>query len=126
MKTQTTKELAQSQVLDPRQERFVEAYCEASSPTFGNCYQSAIKAGYSDLTARNITHNRPKWYSETLGKREGLQPEHLIIKLSQLINDPGIATQHKLKAIDMLMRSNRMYAPTYQNAKLLKAQDVLD
>ncbi|HEY1645451.1 MAG TPA: hypothetical protein VGF75_03630 [Candidatus Saccharimonadales bacterium] len=119
-------ELVNADELDPRQLRFMALYLDPESLSFGNCYQSAIQAGFSDQTSRNLTHNKPKWYSETLGQVRGLQPEHLVLKLTQIINDPKEPTQYKLKAIDMLMRSNRMYAPTYQNNVFFKLQDVLE
>ena len=36
--------------------RFVKAYTDIDSTTFGNAYQSAIKAGYSPSYARVIGH----------------------------------------------------------------------
>lgn len=59
--------------LAPRRKRFIELYLDTSSSTFGNCYQSAIGAGFSDQTARNLTHNKPKWYSELVGQDDGMQ-----------------------------------------------------
>lgn len=41
--------------LDPRQKLCWESYINPKSETFGNAYQSAIKAGYEDATARQIT-----------------------------------------------------------------------
>lgn len=101
--------------LDPRQQKFIELYLSADSKTFGNCYQSAIKAGFSDLTARNLTHNKPNWYSETLGQMQGAEPEHLLLKLTDIMNSPVETTQNKLKAIDMLMKCKGMYQNTQHN-----------
>lgn len=41
--------------------RFVKAYIDIDSATFGNAYQSAIQAGYSPSYARVIGHYYPKW-----------------------------------------------------------------
>lgn len=115
--------------LPPRQQRFIEYYLDVSSTTFGNCYQSALRAGFTDLTARNLTHNKPAWYSEILGQVQGAQPEHLTLKLTGIMNDPSEPTQNKLKAIDMLMRCNGMYKPTHlTNVQLnrINIQNVLD
>ncbi len=111
--------------LDPRQRLFIALYCDTSSKTFGNCYQSAKKAGFSDLTARNLTSNKPQWYLEMLGQVRGMEPEHLVVKLSQIINNPREKTQNKLRAIDMLMRHNRMYEDTHRIHATLNIQDVL-
>jgi hypothetical protein len=115
--------------LDPRQKRFMSLYLNTDSVTFGNCYRSAIKAGFSDLTARNLTHNKPKWYSEILGQQQGVQPEHLLLKLTDIINDTGVSTQNKLKAIDMLMKHNGMYPAVSHNTlnlNRINIQSVLD
>ena len=112
-------------VLDPRQQLFIDLYCNTDSKTFGNCYQSALKAGYSHLTARNLMHLRPTWLSDSIGRLQGLEPEHLILKLTQIINNPHEKTQHKLKAIDMLMRHNRMYGVETQNNLQINIESVL-
>lgn len=40
---------------DPRQRKFQALYSDPKSLTFGNAMQSALKAGYSEAYARNIT-----------------------------------------------------------------------
>lgn len=95
--------------LDPRQSKFISLYCDSDSTTFANCYKSALGAGFSVQTARNLTHNKPVWYSETLGHMATIEPEHLSIKLISIMNDPLETTQNKLRAIDMLMKHKGMY-----------------
>jgi hypothetical protein len=114
--------------LDPRQKRFIDLYLDVDSKTFGNCYQSAIGAGFTDQTARNLTHNKPKWYSEIIGQSEGVQSEHLVLKLTEIINDKSETTQNKLKAIDMMMKYRGMYQNSTQVLQLNKIniQSVLD
>lgn len=114
--------------LDPRQEEFISLYLDTASVTFGNCYQSALKAGYSVETARNFMHNKPRWYSEIIGQTQGVQPEHLLLKLTDIINDSNETTQNKLKAINMLMKHNRMYPTPNNNIQLnrINIQTVLD
>jgi phage terminase small subunit len=41
--------------LDPRQKKCWESYINPNSKTFGNAYQSALSAGYSDASANQIT-----------------------------------------------------------------------
>lgn len=41
--------------LDPRQKLCWESYVNPKSETFGNAYQSALKAGYEEATAAQIT-----------------------------------------------------------------------
>jgi len=100
----------------------MELYIGVESDSFGNCYRSALGAGFSDQTARSLTHNKPRWYSEILGQNEGLQPEHLVIKLTDIVNDPNEATRNKLKAIDMLMKHKSMYPA--QNNHMLQLNKI--
>lgn len=112
--------------LDPRQERFIDLYFNADSPTFGNCYQSALKAGYTVETAKNLTHNRPKWLSEKLGQMHTIEPELLLLKLTNIINDSSEATQNKLRAIDMMMRHYRMFGVNSQTNVQINIESVLE
>lgn len=112
--------------LDPRQSRFFELYLDPQSPSFGNCYQSALQAGYTPETARNLTHNRPKWLSEKLGQTQTMEPELLLLKLTDIINDAGETTPNKLHAIDMMMKHYQMFGANNVLAVRLNIQSVLD
>lgn len=112
--------------LDPRQEKFLDLYFSVTSPSFGNCYQSAMRAGYTSETARNLTHNRPKWLSEKLGQMQTMEPELLLLKLTGIINDRAETTQNKLRAIDMMMKHYQMFGDKNVFAVQLNIQNVLD
>jgi phage terminase small subunit len=51
---------------DPRQTLFLTNYLDPKSETFSNAYQSAVKAGYSEEYATNITGQMPQWLSENI------------------------------------------------------------
>ena len=112
--------------LDPRQQRFIEHYLDANSPTFGNCLRSATRAGYSEQTARNLIHLRPAWLSEIIGQNATMEPADLLVKLAQIIDNRNETTQNKLRAIDMMMKHYQMFAPTSVTAVQLNIQSVLD
>jgi hypothetical protein len=115
--------------LDPRQQKFISYYLSSDSNTFANCYQSAIKAGFTNMTARNLTHNKPKWLSETVGQNQDIEPEHILIKLRDIMNAPEETTLNKLKAIDMLMKYKGMYQNTQHNIlefRKISIESVLD
>lgn len=112
--------------LDPRQERFLDLYLSADSSSFGNCYRSALSAGYSHETARNLTHNRPQWLSEKLGQMQKIEPELLLVKLTEIINSKHETTPMKLRAIDMMMKHYQMFGPSNLTAIQLNIQSVLD
>ena len=50
--------------LNPQAEIFTQFYLSPTSHTFMNARGSAIRAGYSEHYANNITVQRPKWYVE--------------------------------------------------------------
>lgn len=112
--------------LDPRQEKFLDLYFSVTSTSFGNCYQSALRAGYTNETARNLMHNRPKWLSEKLGQMQTMEPELLLLKLTSIINDRAETTQNKLRAIDMMMKHYQMFGANNLTAIQLNIQSVLD
>lgn len=52
--------------LNPQQIAFLSYYTNPQSETFGNAYQSAIKANYTEEYAKNITGQMPDWLSENI------------------------------------------------------------
>ncbi len=53
---------------DPRQALFLSSYIDPRSPTFGNAFQSALAAKYSEDYALAIKSQMPDWLSENLAK----------------------------------------------------------
>lgn len=52
--------------LNPQQELFLQSFLDPKSETFGNYTTSAIKAGFSEKYADNISALMPKWLDEAL------------------------------------------------------------
>ena len=79
-----------NEVLSPQQQLFIQNYLDPKSKNFGNALQSALTAGYSDATSKNITVNPPAWLSEVLGKsRKIVKAErNLDMALDGLLDDP--------------------------------------
>ena len=98
--------------LSPRQQSYVEAYMSPDSDSFGNAYKSATKAGYTDQTARNMTHLQPTWLSENIGQMAtmAISPEQIMTTLTTIINDDREPTIIKLKAMEMTMKAYNMLA----------------
>lgn len=106
--------------LSPRQVRFANSYLRSDSGNFANCYQAARSAGYSESTARNLTHLQPKWLSETLGTMaHELQPDDLTNALSTIIDDSNEPTIIRIKAIELMMRYHQMLQSSKPTAKTL-------
>jgi len=62
-------------VYDPRVDMFKQFYLSPDSYTFMNIRQSALRAGYTDQYARNISVQRPKWWVELTDSTEAKRAE---------------------------------------------------
>lgn len=60
-------------VLNPQQELFLYYYTNPKSETFSNAVQSALKAGYTETYANNITGLMPDWLFENIGDMRRLK-----------------------------------------------------
>ena len=95
--------------LTPRQSTYMQAYTIPSSPSFGNSYRSALAAGYSDRTARNLTPKRTGWMSDFVGQiTQPIQPDELMTVLTDVIHDGAEPTIIRLKAVELTMRAYNM------------------
>ena len=92
----------------PQQHKYLSLYADPLSPTFSNSYQSAKSAGYSDLTARNLTHLKPKWLSESLGQIKSISPEQITEVLTSIIYSDCEPTIIKLRALELMMKNHNM------------------
>lgn len=124
MKTEIRK--ANQYVTDPRQKAFKTAYYDPASPTYSNALRSALAVGYSASTAKDLLHNRPAWLSEKWGEMKVFEPEDLLLKLSAIIEDQGVNTRDKLKAIELMMKNRGMLKDRLQIDHRLNIQSVLD
>lgn len=103
------------QSLTLRQAYFLDSYTTPTSATFGNCLQSALDAGYTLKTARNLTHLNPNWLSDKLGHMaHSTTPEQLTSALSGVINDMNEPTLIRLRAIDLMMKHYGLYTHATQ------------
>ena len=66
----TGKKYNRTAPYDPRVDIFKQFYMRPDSYTFMNARSSALRAGYTENYANNITVQRPKWYMEMLESAE--------------------------------------------------------
>lgn len=106
-----------SQVLTPRQQTYIEAYTSPASATFGNSYQSARAAGYSDQSARNFTQKRTAWMSDTVGQMAttAISPDEIMATLTAIIHDQSQPTIIRLKSIELTMKAYNMLAQRHDS-----------
>lgn len=92
--------------LKPKQRLTLEYWLNPESETFGNLYQSCVKAKFAPKYALNISHLNPKWLSETLEQVE-LRPEHIKQGIQKIatgdINSKSV-DDTRLKAYELLGR----------------------
>lgn len=96
-------------VSDPRHDLFVEGWLLPTSPTFGNAYQSALKAGFSPHHSKQITSNvlSLEWVKEAKGRLTRYTPEHIVNKLQDLVN--ANKDSDKIRALELLARINGLF-----------------
>lgn len=83
--------------LNAQQIDFLRYWTDPTSKTFGNGLQSALKAGYSEEYANNITAQMPGWLSENIGKKKRLLSK--AEKNLESILDKGVDDKESLKIV---------------------------
>lgn len=93
-----------------RQKKFIEAYLDPTTDTFGNTYQSAIRAGFSDSTARVLTANsrNTPWITDFKRLLTTLEPEHIYIGMQQIALT-GKQDRDRLRALELLAKVQGMF-----------------
>lgn len=61
------------QKMTPQREMLISLYNNPESETFGNAKQSAIRAGFSEAYANNITVQAPRWFVDNCTHGELMQ-----------------------------------------------------
>ena len=100
----------------PQQLLFMESWLTPTSPTFGNAYQSALKAGYNDKYARIIVSDSTnnKWISEFMNKTEFTE-DHILQGIQEIYSNPEVynnarsPADTRLKALEVMGKSKGMF-----------------
>lgn len=82
----------EDKLLTPQQELFLAEYTNPKSENFGNAVQSALKAGYTENYANNITGLMPDWLFENIGDMKRLRKAEKNldeVQNIQIYNDEG-------------------------------------
>lgn len=85
----------------PQQNEFLLYYLEPGQDTWGNAYQAAIKAGYSESYASSIIKLAPQWIQQAQNVVK-LQPEHLKQALADIANSKYEKASDRIQAIKLL------------------------
>ena len=118
-------------LLNPQQESFLYSYTNPKSETFGNALQSALKAGYAQEYAENLTSEMPDWLSENLGdyRRLAKAEKNLEeVQNIQIYNEEGKVDANlvdKRTKVDMFI-AERLNKQKYSNRTELTGKDGAD
>lgn len=101
--------------LDQRQKNFAEYYVGECK---GNCYQAALKAGYSAVFAKSKSYlllqndNIAEYIQELNAPSENaavMTIEEIHAFLTNIINSDNVRTSERLKAADILLKCKGAY-----------------
>lgn len=102
-------------------------WTDPAQSTFANAYKSALKAGYSDSYAKNITHLAPSWLSEYI-ERTQLTDEHIeagVTALALEVKNSKSPDDTRLKAYELLARLRGMLNTNNTNITQVNVQPIL-
>lgn len=93
-----------------RQMKFIDSYMDPKSDTFGNSYQSALKAGFSETYASSIMKPSVglEWVKQAYNIMK-LEPDHLKMSLTKIITDELAKDSDKIAAIKLLGQEQGMF-----------------
>lgn len=104
-----------------RQRAFIENWLHPKSETFGNAYQSALSAGFSEPTARTITGNAKglEWVQQAKQLYASLEPEHIYLAMQEEALNAK-ASRDKLKALELMAKIRGMFIERTQSEVSVK------
>lgn len=104
---------------NPKQLLFFQHYFEPASKTFGNVFQSAVKAGYSETYARTLSRQKGKalWLSE-YARNTQFTPEHILAGITNIATSEYSRQSDKLKAYELLAKLSGMIVDRSANVSV--------
>lgn len=96
--------------LDKRKLDFIRYWTDFNSDSFGNVFQSGIKAGYSPKVSRQLTSNYKNldWIKDAKEYMDNFSPLHIVSGL-QALSKSARADRDKIAALDRLAKIKGMY-----------------
>lgn len=118
-------------LLTPQQELFLSEYTNPKSKNFGNAVQSALRAGYTENYANNITGLMPDWLFDNIGDMKRLKKaEKNLSEVQdiQIYNEEGKLDANlidKRTKVDMFI-AERLNKSKYSTRQELSGNDGKD
>lgn len=116
-------------MLTPKQDRFIELYCNPKSETFGNATKSYVKAGYADnkgtgrsaarlINTAQISTAIKAYVAENKAKTE-VTRDWCIDKLKQITEKEGANDGDIIRAVDGIAKLNGFHREDAPNLERL-------
>lgn len=102
-RSQVVAKQANQWTITPKQIKFVELWLTPGSETFGNAYQSALKAGFTHEYAKVITSDAQglEWVQAAKKRLITLEPSHTIKALEHMALHSS-QDRDKIKALELV------------------------
>lgn len=97
--------------LNKRQRKFMDLWLgDPTLDTYGNAYQSAIQAGFSEASARTITGKvrNLQWIQDGIQLYASLEPEHIYLAM-QTEALTAKASRDRIKALELMGKFRGMF-----------------
>jgi len=107
--------------LTPQQTEFLAYYLDPKSGTYSNATRSAVKAGYSEDYADNLTSLMPDWLSESIG-RQG----KIVLKAERNLDSFMDSEDERVKADMTKFVLSRLKKESYSDRQEITGKDGKD
>ena len=122
--------------LNKRQRKFMDLWLgDPTLDTYGNAYESAIQAGFSETSARVITgkSRNLEWIQDGIKLYASLEPEHIYLAMQQEALTARVS-RDRLKALELMAKIRGMFidrnetkvAVTFTNAVPRPTKPIID
>ena len=114
-------------LIDPRQSATLAGYKDPKSETFANLYQSALKAGYDNKYASNLSAMRPAWLMENIENdvQSVVQAEKNLRKYNNYQLEPdNIKTKRDIEVGKMQIDASKFILKTQARSKYSEDKEL--
>lgn len=96
---------------DPRQLALFDFYLDPDSLCYGNAYQSAIRAGYSESYAKVFMARSNSWFVRTMSEnvRKGPDSDDIVDRLFTEAKDAR-ASKDRIRALEILAKIQKLFS----------------
>lgn len=96
---------------DPRQLALFDFYLDPDSLSYGNAYQAALRAGYSESYAKVFMARSNSWFVRTMSEnvRKGPDSDDIVDRLFTEAKDAR-ASKDRIRALEILAKIQKLFS----------------